>query len=428
MQLSPTENNTSSSASNVDLLGNLKDPTVGYARGSILASEVDEVRRQKRAYEIIRQRFQEAGDEGIYNLTGLIRGFPLEDEDRGFLPSYLHYVARYGGELETEGLCLLRGDPQQHDCFLSTRVSAGMLAIMLTVLKPGDEVVSLVVADNSHPSVSQAVRIAGGSFLETVGLEAYEAAFSRGVRPHAVVITTISPSKKHLPQEQVLRAIALARQHGAQVILDDAHMAARLAIYGEKSGLELGADALVWSLDKHMTGPRSGLVAGHRELVGKIKARALALGVEAQLGQVLAGWRALRAFDPERIRNAQRAAETLLTSFNALSQGHAYLAGAGVAIPGDRLLQLAARRSGRNVAIAPIEATVFAAMRLLDLAGGVTISAIGMPGASCTFRLMLYPDGLRMGLPRLMDAVTRVFAELDEAIDQPENVRKVLMG
>ncbi len=428
MQNSLLDRTQSSTNPSTDLLGNIKDPAVGYARGNILSNEVDEVRRQKLAYKLIHERFKKNGDQAIYNLTGLIRGFPLHDDDRPSLPSYLHHIARYNNQLETEALRLLNGTPQEHDCFLATRVSSGMLAIMLSILEPGDSVISLVVADTSHPSVSQAVRIAGGKFHETVGIDDFESSLTSTQSPRAVVITTISPSKKHLPQEQTLRAIAAARKCGALVILDDAHMAARISLYGEQPGLKLGADAIVWSLDKHMTGPRSGLVAGKAELIKKIKARALALGVEAQLGQVLAGWRALQAFTPEPIRAAQAAAEKLLDSFNTLANGHAYLAGAGVALPGERLLQIAIERSGKCSKIVPIEATVFAAMRLLETTGGVTISAVGMPGASCTFRLMLYPDGIRMGLPTMLSAVSKIFDELVEVIDRPEQVRKVLLG
>jgi len=411
-----------------DLFGNVKDRKVGYARGAILRDEVSEVTRQRRAYGLIRSRFERDGDSGIYNLTGLIRGFPLKDEDKPYLPSYIHFIARYQNDLETLALRHLGGDPDHHDCFLSTRVSAGMLAIMLTLLERDAKVLSLVVADSSHPSVSQAVRIAGGQFSEVIGLDAYVKAFDSGVRPDAVVITTISPSKKHLPQADTIEAIAIARKHGALVILDDAHMAARISIYDEKPGLALDADATVWSLDKHMVGPRSGMVAGKKEYLAKIKARALALGVEAQLGQVLAGLRAVQQFDPSEIRKAHRMAGELFTSFNADCGGHAYMAGAGVALSGDRLLEAAVTRSGKQPAIVPIEAVAFTAMRLLESFGAVTIPAVGMPGASCTYRLMLYPDGLKMGVDALLSASREVFNELADVVDKPQLVRPVLLS
>jgi L-seryl-tRNA(Ser) seleniumtransferase len=142
----------------------------------------------------------------------------------------------------------------------------------------------------------------------------------------------------------------------------------------------------------------------------------------------LAGLRAIKAFDPELIRKARRMAEDMIGPFNESAQGHAYLAGAGVALSGDRLLEMAMQKNGKTSAIVPIEAVAFASMRLLESYGGVTIPAIGMPGASCTYRLMLYPDGMRLGVPTLLEASNAVFEELADVIDKPELVHKVLLG
>ena len=193
-----------------------------------------------------------------------------------------------------------------HDGFLANRVSAGMIAIMLVLLEDGDRALSLVPADRSHPSIRQAVLLARGTFEEAIGAEAFAEAVAREPAPRVVVITTISPSKNHLPLQDLVRAIALARQRGARVVLDDAHMAARVAIYGEPPGLALdpAPDVTVWSLDKHVRGPRSGFVAGNTGLICRIKARALALGVEAQLGQYIAGFHAVESFDPVPIQAA----------------------------------------------------------------------------------------------------------------------------
>ena len=53
------------------------------------------------------------------------------------------------------------------------------------------------------------------------------------------------------------------------------------------------------------------------------------------------------------------------------------------------------RRARRNrAAMVPIEAVAVASTRILEEHGGVTIPAVGMPGAACTFRIMMDPDGL----------------------------------
>ncbi len=59
-------------ASRADRFGHPIDPTVSYARGSILTSEIDEALRQRHGYELIRERVARGGDDAVFNLTGLI--------------------------------------------------------------------------------------------------------------------------------------------------------------------------------------------------------------------------------------------------------------------------------------------------------------------------------------------------------------------
>lgn len=413
-----------------DRFGNILDPKVGYARGRVITGEVAEAQRQQRAYAIIRDRFARLGDAGVFNLTGLIRAFPVEPGDKDAMRSYVHFIARSQGELESLALQRMGGDPAIHDGFLSTRVTAGMLATMLTLLKPGDRVLSLVAADRSHPSVKQAVDLAQGRFEEVTGIDSFVAACARAPKPAMVVLTMISPSKNHLPREVAERAIAEARRAGALVVLDDAHMAARISLYAEPAGLAFGApDIAVWSLDKHVPGPRSGFVAGKRDLIARIRARALSLGVEAQLGQYIAGLHAVEAFDPEPIRAAARLSATVLEQLGPEMDGKGYLAGAGVAVAGEDFLEIALRRTRKNATeVVPIEAVAFASMKILESHGAVMIPAVGMPGAACTFRLMMYPDGQRFGPHNIIGAWRSGMDALCGALDDPDQVRAVLHG
>jgi len=134
-------------------------------------------------------------------------------------------------------------------------------------------------------------------------------------RPHPC------PSKNHLSRAVTERAVAEARRAGALVVLDDAHMAARIALFDEPPALAFSApDVAVWSLDKHVPGPRSGFVAGARDLIQRIQARALSLGIEAQLGQYIAGTHAVEAFDPEPIRAVARLSESVLKALGAAAR------------------------------------------------------------------------------------------------------------
>ncbi len=417
-------------ASRADRFGHPIDPTVSYARGSILTSEIDEALRQRHGYELIRERVARGGDDAVFNLTGLIRGFPFKPGDDAWLRSYIHFNARNHGDLETLALKILGGDPQEHDGFLATRVSAGILAVMLATLAPDDLVLSLVPADRSHPSIRQSVDLACGRFEEVIGLPAFEAALAGGARPRLVVISTIGPSKHHLPAADVVTAARLARGAGALLMLDDAHMAARLAYYEEAPGLALAdPDVLVWSLDKHLGGPRSGFVAGRKSLVARARARAFALGLEAQPAQYVAGLRALEAWDPEPIRQCGEMARRLFPLLQESTGGRAYMAGPGLAVAGEDLLDLAlARAAGRRASLVPVEAVAAASFAMMERYGVITIPVTGMPGAACVVRLMMYPDGLRLGDRTVLEAAAHGVATLVEVLDQPARARRLILG
>lgn len=411
-----------------DRFGNVIDPTVGYARGKVITDEVAEAVRQQKAYSIIRARFARLGDDGVFNLTGLIRAFPLDEGDKDAMRSYVHYIARSKDRLESLAIKAMGGEQGRHDGFLSTRVTAGMLAVMLTLVKPGDRVVSLVASDRSHPSIKQAVTLARAKFEEATTLEGILALLAEDPAPAMIVLTMISPSKNHLERGLAEAAIDAARQRGALVVLDDAHMAARISLYDEPAGLAFkDPDIAVWSLDKHVPGPRSGFVAGKADLIRKVRARALSLGVEAQLAQNLAGVHAVEAFDPERIRTAGRMSQRVLDGLQAEMEGRGYLAGAGVAVSGEDYLELALRRLRRNsTEIVPIEAVAHASMSILEAYGGVMIPAVGMPGSACTFRIMMYPDGERFGEARIAEAWRHGIDSLCAAIKDPSLIEKSL--
>jgi hypothetical protein len=106
-----------------DRFGNVLDPKVGYARGKVITDEVAEAKRQQRAYGIVRRRFERLGDAGVYNLTGLIRAFPIEEPRfvrRQGTRTFMDYTrltqnGRYSGWIE------LDGERRSIDGFVGTR-------------------------------------------------------------------------------------------------------------------------------------------------------------------------------------------------------------------------------------------------------------------------------------------------------------------
>src|SRR5262245_29078441 len=52
-----------------------------YGHGTILASAADEARKSTQGRRMIRERVIVLGKDSIYNLTGLVRTFPLQPQD-----------------------------------------------------------------------------------------------------------------------------------------------------------------------------------------------------------------------------------------------------------------------------------------------------------------------------------------------------------
>ena len=177
---------------------------------------------------------------------------------------------------------------------MCNRVTSAMLAIMLGTLRREDHVLSLVSKGRSHPSVEQAVELVGASFHEVQGMDDLEKAIAE--RPwKMLVITPLTPSKYHIPEADVSRAIALAKERDVIVFVDDAHMMSRSVFYEEPVTFGLGdVDISVWSLDKHVPGPRGAAIVGRKELMDKISAQAFQFGLEAQSGHYVAMVRGMR--------------------------------------------------------------------------------------------------------------------------------------
>src|SRR5262245_857632 len=102
---------------------------------------------------------------------------------------------------------------------------------------------------------------------------------------------------------------------------------------------------------------------------------------------------------------------------------------ARVAVAGEDFLEIALRRTRSNATVlVPIEAVAFASMKMLESRGAVMIPAVGIPGAACTFRLMMYPDGERFGERNILDAWRLGMDALCGALDDADQVRAVLHG
>jgi hypothetical protein len=108
----------------------------------------------------------------------------------------------------------------------------------------------------------------------------------------------------------------------------------------------------------------------------------------------------------------------------------AYLGGPGVSISGDDVLAIAleARGKGGRPKLVAVEAAGLIAMQMLEQDGILTIGAIAMPSSAPAVRLMMYPDGPRLGLRRVVAAIERSIGRLSEVVHDVDAARKHLLG
>jgi L-seryl-tRNA(Ser) seleniumtransferase len=415
-----------------DRFGNALDPIVRYARGTILASTDQEVARMLRARHIVGALVRERGKEGVYDLSGMNRGSGLTVEDVPYLTSHVPFFERFEGKTEPLALKHMGADAAKHTALILNRVSAANFIAFTTLLKKGDRVFAFAPAGGvSHPSAVRPISMAGADLREFHSYADLKKAWDGGA-PRLLLITPISASKRHIPFAEFKQALTLPRGADTLVYVDDAHMASRIAFFDEPRTFEVGEiDLAVCSADKHVAGPRAGVLVGRKALITAIGSRAYELGLEAQAGQYVGVGNALRNFDPKAVKQAGELAKKLVEILaEKYGPKRAYLGGPGVSISGDDVLQIALEKRGGQdkPQLVAVEAAGIVAMEMLAHDGVLTIGAVAMPGSAPAVRLMMYPDGPRLGIDRIVQSVEHAINRLSEVVCDVAAARKQLLG
>jgi L-seryl-tRNA(Ser) seleniumtransferase len=374
-----------------------------YARGEILRTTADDVAKLRAAWRIVERR---RADGTLFNLSGLERALVVEDEDIPIMDDDLA-PALVGERLVRLGLDHLGGQPGRDDVFVANRVTAAAVAAMQVLVEPGMRVVG-VSPSYTHPAVVRAVRLAGGEFDDGGALDSAD----------VVVVTRLAVTYDVLELDELQRAIDSARDGDAPVFVDDAG-GARVgpAIFGQPKTLELGADVGATGLDKYGTsGPRLGLLAGRAELVGRIRARAIELGLEARPMLYPAVVRSLERYRPERVRALVDATNEVGDALEERLPGVVTRTPVAVKLEAEAILAEAARRAAVQVAschLVPYEATAALAMLLLRDHGVLTVHFAALPpGTAALLLKFLPPETLRA-----FGGAGRLAAAVDDSLD-----------
>jgi L-seryl-tRNA(Ser) seleniumtransferase len=415
-----------------DRFGNALDPIVNYARGSILRGTDEEVARMLRARQMVAERVRNTGAESVYDLSGMNRGGGISAEDTRHLTSHVPFFERFEGRTEPLALRHMGADADRCDALILNRVSAANFIALTTLTQRGDKVYALAAPGGvTHPSCVRPLALVGVEFKEFHSNAELEREWQNEGPPRLLLITPITASKRHLDYADFTRALALPRAANTLVFVDDAHMASRVSFFNEPRTFAVGnVDIAVCSADKHVAGPRAGVLVGRKNLMREIGSRAYEFGLEAQAGQYVGVANALRNFDTRPVKEAGELAKELLNVLRAQYGSRAYLGGPGVSISGDDVLEIAAeqRRTSARPALVAVEAAGLVAMEMLERDGVLTIGAVSMPGSAPVVRLMMYPDGKRLGIERIAASLENGISRLAQVLNEPDAARQQLLG
>jgi len=412
----------------IDRFGNPHASNLSYARGEILRSTEDDFQKLQRAWSLIRQR----GPGSTYVFTGLEHSLPLAAEELEFADDEIAPALSFE-RLKELALDHLGGSPETDDVAVFNRLTGATMATHLTLVRPGDVVIG-VSATHSHPSVVRAAGHVGARFIDTAGLGAFRDTIATERSVALVVLTRLAVTYDLLPLEAIETIVRLAHDKGALVYVDDAG-GARVgpAAFGQPRTLELGVDIGATGLDKYGTkGPRFGLLAGRKDLVGRIRVKGFEFGMEARQMLYPAVVRTLEQYDPARVRALIATTKQIAGELRPLLGNRLRETPTTVQIGADDILEIAMERGGLHEAsVVPYEASAALSMLLLRDHGMLMVHFVGVPPGTADLLIKFVPpDTLERfgGARKYADAVNTSLTTLGELLREPESIRDLLLG
>lgn len=412
---------------NVDRFGNEHARSLSYARGSILTSTEDDVRKLELAWALIRER----GPRNVFIFTGLEHHMPLAADELEFADDEIGPALSFP-RLKALTLDHLGGNETEHDIAVFNRLTGATMATHLTLVSPGDVVIG-VSETHSHPSVVRAAKQAGARFIDTAGLAVFRDAIA-AEKPALVVLTRLAVTYDLMPLEAIRTVVRLAHDKGAIVYVDDAG-GARVgpAAFAQPKTLELGVDIGATGLDKYGTqGPRFGLLAGRKDLVGRIRAKGFEFGMEARQSLYPAVVRTLAEYDPARVEALIASTKSIAAELRPLLGNRLRETPTTVQIPADDILDIAMQRGGVEKApIVPYEASALLSMLLLRDYDMLMVHFVALPPGTADLLIKFVPPETlaRFGGPKkYADAVNATLTKIGRLLHEPDQIRQLLLG
>jgi L-seryl-tRNA(Ser) seleniumtransferase len=411
----------------VDRFGNPHAPNLSYARGKILAGTEDDFEKLQLAWRLIRER----GPKNVFIFTGLEHAMPLAAGDLEFADDEIGPALSFD-RLKALSLDHLGGSTERDDVAVFNRLTGATMATHLTLVKPGDVVIG-VSESHSHPSVVRAADHAGARFIDTAGLAAFRDAIATE-RPTLVVLTRLAVTYDLMPLDAIRTVVRLAHERGALVYVDDAG-GARVgpAAFDQPRTLELGVDIGATGLDKYGTvGPRFGLLAGRKELVGRIRAKGFEFGMEARQALYPAVVRTLEQYDPARVQALIATTKEIAAELRPLLGNRLRETPTTVQIAADDILEVAMERGGVAAPpVVPYEASAALSMLLLREFNMLMVHFVGVPPGTADLLIKFVPPETLArfgGAGKYAEAVNASLTKLGQLLRDPPQLRELLLG
>lgn len=415
-----------------DKLGHPLDPAVGYARGPIIASSLEEAKRRNCAMRLIRERAVAIGRGAFYNFSGHRRDLPVPPDKIAWAEEWVGPAFFWDGLVGAAREHF--GGTAEHEVAVFNRCSAGNISTCLALAEPGSSVLSVVPQNRSHPSIGRGARLSGARLLQANSLAGVERALS-GEGISLVVITAVSSELHIMDQDLILQVVALAKSKGIPTLMDDAYgTRLRPIIYGGLKTLETGVDVGVTSCDKAgMGGPRAGLMVGKADLVIRIAAKSTELGLEARPPLALGVWASLSQFDPSHLRHeVDLGIEIYHRLCDRYGPERVVQSALGASLPAEEVYEMVAAASpgGGPLPIVPAEVTAGVGLYWLERYGIISTNALGGPGASIWLRFKPIPSEVERfgGIPALLEATEAGLEYVAQRARSIPEMRQLILG
>ncbi|KZX11191.1 PLP-dependent aminotransferase family protein [Methanobrevibacter curvatus] len=456
----------------------------------------DELKKRTNSLKIIKSIFEKYGREGLIDLTGLSGGFKVSLDEISLLETYLG-PAIFEEKLEILAKLHLGGEK----VLAFNRTSSGILATVMALFNNTNNNINSNtnnninsnannninsnansninsnissnanssinsninrdVSNNSieenkwlvhysaekpgHPAIERSVNLCGGKYIEFDDLDEFHIPKNTLL----LVITGSTMDHKIIDEKIFKKLIEMAHEESIPVFVDDASGARiRTAIYNQKAAIELGADLVITSTDKLMSGPRGGLMSGKKDLINKIKVKSNQFGLEAQSSAILAMINGLKSFDSSKLLESFEKRNDFL---DILRANYPFFkeTPTGVLIDETLLKSFLSDNNNTNNSnnnnnnnnnnnsynyfnlndFSLSDLSFILSFILLKSEGIITIPAVSMPGASSTIRFdFASNDALDLNMEVLASKFESAFDKFLKVINSIEKSRLIVFG